>query len=75
MKLFGHDRVFGIGPQLRCWKIMQQHWVADRLRRWRNRVPEPDVNLQRDARTIQRCLNVDSDSSIACLFSDDRPLD
>ena len=75
MKLFGNDRVPWISAQLWRGKIIQQHRVSDCLRLQRDRIPEPNVHLQRDSRTIKFGLNVDANSTVSSLFSDDRTLD
>ncbi len=75
VEFFGNNGIARIGSQLRCREILQQDRVADRQWCWSHCLTEPDVNLQRDARTIQRCLQVDPHAAIACLLADDRPLD
>lgn len=75
MKLLGDHRVFRVGAQLRGGQVFEEHRVAHRFRRWRDRIAKTDVHLQRDARTIQLRLQVDSHAAITRLLADHRALD
>jgi len=72
MKFLSHHGVLRVGAQSWSGQIFEQHGVVHRFRRWRDRIAETDVHLQRDASTVQLRLQVDAYAAVAGFLADDR---